>query len=83
MDEPRPEPGRTLGVALAGVLGALYLLNPTAGFFELLPDNLPFIGNLDEVAATLLVLGALRHFGIDLTRAFRRRGGPPSLPPAE
>ena len=40
-----------LDVAL-GVGGLLYLLNPGAGIFELLPDNLPLIGNLDEAAAT-------------------------------
>ncbi len=37
---------RTL-VALACVA---YLLFPTFGLFELLPDNLPIIGNLDEFA---------------------------------
>lgn len=82
MREPDSSATRSLGVALAGLLGALYLLNPTAGLFELLPDNLPLIGNLDEAAAVVLVIGALRYFGIDLTRAFRKRGGPPAGPPA-
>ncbi|MBN1872813.1 MAG: DUF1232 domain-containing protein [Anaerolineae bacterium] len=40
---------------LAGLVGLLYVLNPTAGVIEAIPDNLPFIGNLDEgVAFTLL-----------------------------
>ncbi len=33
-----------------------YILNPGAGFFEILPDNLPFIGNLDEAGATVLLI---------------------------
>ncbi len=60
-------------VAAAGLLGLLYLINPTAGIFELIPDNLPLVGNLDEAAACALVLAALRYYGIDLT-AFLGRG---------
>jgi len=60
-------------VAVSGVLGLLYLINPTAGVFELIPDNLPIIGNLDEAAAAALVLASLRYYGIDLT-AFLGRG---------
>jgi uncharacterized membrane protein YkvA (DUF1232 family) len=55
-----------------GLLSALYILNPTAGFFELIPDNLPFIGNLDEAAAVTLLLMCIRYFGIDLPNLFRR-----------
>jgi len=47
---------------LFGLLGGLYLLNPSAGLFELLPDALPVVGNLDEAAATLLVVQAVSHF---------------------
>jgi hypothetical protein len=42
-------------VYLLSIAGAVYLLNPSLGIFELLPDNIPFIGNLDEGGATLLV----------------------------
>jgi len=56
-----------------GLLGAVYLLNPTAGFFELIPDNLPFIGNLDEAAATVMVISCLGYFGIDIGRLFGRK----------
>ena len=55
-----------------GVLAALYILNPTAGLFEIIPDNLPFIGNLDEAAAVALLLMCLKFFGIDLPDIFRR-----------
>jgi len=40
-------------VYLLSLLGFFYLLNPTAGILELLPDNLPWIGNIDEGAAAL------------------------------
>ena len=54
-----------------GLLSALYLLNPTAGVFEILPDNLPLVGNLDEAAAMTLLLICLRYFGIDLPIPFK------------
>lgn len=38
------------------LVGGLYLLNPTAGIFEFLPDNIPLIGNLDEAGAAILVV---------------------------
>ncbi len=47
---------------LFGALGAVYLINPTAGLFELIPDNLPVIGNLDEAAAVLLLISCLAYF---------------------
>jgi len=42
-------------VYLLSLIGIVYLLNPTAGILELIPDNLPIVGNLDEGAAALLV----------------------------
>lgn len=42
-----------------GVIGVIYLLNPTLGILELLPDNLPLIGNLDESVAVMLVLAGI------------------------
>ena len=59
-------------VLCLGLLSALYILNPTAGLFEIIPDNLPFIGNLDEAAAVALLLMCLKYFGIDLPNIFRR-----------
>ncbi len=53
---------KNLGMAIAGLLALLYLINPTAGVFEFIPDNLPFIGNLDEAAATAILLTAWRYF---------------------
>lgn len=55
-----------------GLLSVLYLLNPGAGIFEILPDNLPLVGNLDEAAAVALLLMCLRYYGIELPDIFRR-----------
>lgn len=63
---------KDLVVVAAGALGVLYLINPTAGFLELLPDPLPLVGNLDEATATVLVVSALRYFGVDAARLFSR-----------
>ncbi len=58
---------RKIVATLGLIIGILYILNPTAGVIELIPDNIPFIGNLDEAAAVLLILRCLKEFGIDLT----------------
>ncbi|MBN2389439.1 MAG: DUF1232 domain-containing protein [Anaerolineae bacterium] len=50
-------------VYLASLVGFVYVLNPTAGVLELIPDNLPLVGNLDEGAAfTLLWYGLVELF---------------------
>lgn len=50
-------------IYLSALLGALYILNPTLGVLEFIPDNLPIIGNLDEgVAFTLLWYGLVEFF---------------------
>ena len=55
-------------VVITAILSALYLLNPTAGFFEIIPDNIPLVGNLDEAAATALLVACMQFFGYDITR---------------
>jgi uncharacterized membrane protein YkvA (DUF1232 family) len=72
-NQSQKTPLKSFGVFLLGIIGLIYILNPTAGFFELIPDNLPFIGNLDEAGAIMLVLGALRYFGIDLLKPRKRK----------
>lgn len=61
---------KKLLVFIIGLLSALYLLNPGFGLFELIPDGVPFVGNLDEGAATYLLLSSLAFFGIDVRQAF-------------
>lgn len=51
-------------VLLTGILSLMYLLNIGVGFIELIPDNIPVIGNLDEATATVLLINCFRYFGI-------------------
>jgi len=51
-------PSMLANIAIA-VVCVIYLINPTAGFLEFIPDNLPIVGNLDEAAATAGLLYAL------------------------
>lgn len=60
-------------VFFVGLLSLIYIFNPGAGFFELIPDNIPLIGNLDEAAAVALLLMCLRYFGIELPDIFNKR----------
>lgn len=43
-------------VYVLAVIGVIYILNPTLGIFEFIPDFLPFIGNIDEGVAVMLIL---------------------------
>ena len=56
----------------------IYLLNPTAGFVELLPDNLPLVGNLDEATAVLVLLRIAAYYGINLSWLTDKQKLPPS-----
>jgi len=49
-------------VYIMALVGVAYILNPGAGVFELLPDNLPIIGNLDEGAAVMAVWYGIMEF---------------------
>ena len=72
--EPHAEqPG--WGKALAWgtiVLGGIYIINPTAGVFELIPDVVPVLGNLDEAALMFLIFGAMRYLGWTLPEFIER-----------
>ena len=48
-----------IGVAFFAIF---YLINPTAGFIELIPDNIPLIGNLDEAGAVFILIAAFKYF---------------------
>ena len=62
-DRQKRNPFKHIGMAIAGLVAVVYLLNPDAGLIELIPDNIPLIGNLDEVAATILLFRVVRYFG--------------------
>ncbi len=61
---------KSFAVAIAGTLSFFYILNPAAGIFELIPDVLPVIGNLDEATAVAILLSALSYFGIKVPDLF-------------
>ena len=60
-------------IIILAIIAAIYLLNPTAGFLELLPDNLPLVGNLDEVGAVAILVNTLGYYGIDMTKLYGRK----------
>lgn len=61
---------KNIAVGAIGLVSFLYLLNPTFGLFEFIPDAVPFIGNLDEATASFLFLSSLSYFGLDLRTVF-------------
>lgn len=67
--------GRTIGAVVGVLLSAVYLLNLSFGLLEI-PDNLPIIGNLDEVVVSAFFYGCLRYLGIDLIPFQRKEKHP-------
>lgn len=67
---------RDLVVLGSGIVSALYLLNVGFGIVEFIPDNTPIFGNLDEAAATALLINCLAYFGVDIGHFFKRKGEP-------
>ena len=72
---------RDLLVLASGILSALYLLNISFGVAEFIPDNIPIFGNLDEAAATGLLINCLAYFGLNVGQLFRRKDEAPKPPP--
>jgi uncharacterized membrane protein YkvA (DUF1232 family) len=57
VEPPQRSLPRTISYIVLLVLGAIYLINPGMGIVELIPDNMPVVGNLDEAGvASLMVL---------------------------
>lgn len=74
-------------LAMIGLMvSVLYLSNLSMGIIEI-PDNLPLVGNLDEVFFSGVLFASLARLGIHLPwtqrpqRAARRPQRPPTLPP--
>jgi len=68
--------GRTLKevvIIIIAIIAGIYLINPTAGLLELLPDNLPIVGNLDEAGAVAILINTLGYYGIDMTTLYGRK----------
>ena len=47
---------------LTAVVGVIYILNPTGGVIEIIPDIIPIMGNLDEGVAMMLIWYGLVEF---------------------
>lgn len=58
---------KRIGAILGIIISSVYLLNFGLGFAFELPDNLPVIGNMDELVAATLLIASLKHFDIDFT----------------
>ena len=71
--DKKRNPIASLIVALVGVACGAYLINPTAGFIELIPDNMPFVGNLDEAGAAAVLISCFAYFGLDIGALFGRK----------
>jgi hypothetical protein len=52
---------KKLTAILLALLSVVYLVNPTAGVFELLPDNIPFVGNVDESLAAYVLYSCVEY----------------------
>ena len=71
---------KALSGLAASALGLAYLLNLGAGVIELIPDAMPFVGNLDEAAAVGLVVWGVKTLrGLKKSKA-AQRGEPEALP---
>ena len=56
---------KTIGAVLGTLLSTVYLSNIGFGVAELIPDNIPVAGNLDELLASLLLIRSLLYLGLD------------------
>lgn len=52
---------RKLTAIILASLSIVYLANPTAGVFELLPDNIPLVGNVDESLAAYVLFSCVEY----------------------
>ena len=65
--------GKSLVAGVLAILSTIYLLNPGFGVIDIIPDNMPVFGNLDEAAVAAILLSCLSYFGLDLKRLFGGR----------
>jgi hypothetical protein len=54
------------------LIGGIYIINPTGGLIEIIPDLAPIVGNLDEAAIMFLMFGAMRYLGMRLPEFIER-----------
>lgn len=51
----QPDSGQKMIFLFVGGLALLYLVYPSIGTLEFIPDAIPFAGNLDEILASLIL----------------------------
>lgn len=61
---------RGVAVVLAAI-SFVYILNPGAGILEIIPDNIPLIGNFDEAFFVAVFFSCMAYLGVDL-RPFKK-----------
>ena len=61
------------GAYVLVILCVLYVLNPTAGLFEILPDNIPILGNVDEGLAVYFMLCGINYLRTGHFPIFERK----------
>ena len=76
-DQPKRTIFGTLVAVVVAMFCVVYMWNPTAGFFEFIPDSIPVIGNVDEGLIMLLFLACLKYLGIDIPLGKSTRNAPP------
>lgn len=62
---PQAAPAKKFVAGMGIVFSVFYLLNPSSGIIELIPDLIPGIGNIDETSVVLLLLACLKVFRQD------------------
>lgn len=60
-------------IIIVAIIAGIYLLNPTFGYIELIPDNFPIIGNLDEAGAVAILVNTFGYYGFDMTKLYGRK----------
>lgn len=53
---------KTIFVLSLALASFIYLLNPTAGIVEFIPDNFPFLGNVDEGISSFILYSSFEYF---------------------
>ena len=64
---------KSILVIILALLSFIYLINPTAGILELIPDNFPLIGNLDEGLAAYILYSSIEYFRYNRIGLFGQR----------
>jgi hypothetical protein len=65
---PARDTTKDIVVAILAIFGLIYIFIPSI-IPDFVPDLLPFVGQIDDDLAVMLVLNSLRYFGYDIAAA--------------